>query len=403
MTRKQSLMQYMLFLTTIFMSILGGAEVDLFIPSFPEIKRVFALTPFWVEALLSVNFIGYCLGLLFVGGLSDRYGRKPVILYGLVIFILGVVLCLKAPSYSFLLIGRFLQGIGVAAPAILSWLIITDAYPLKKQQPLIAILNGFMNTSVAAAPLAGSYITMYFHWQGNFMVLLLLGIATFLFTVKFVPATPPPKVKEPLSLKGYIPIFRSKFVMLLVCHMVLTSLPYWIFIGISPLLYMENLGVSLLYFGYYQGLWALTYALGSLASGLIIHRFDQKKMLFVSGLLCLMSLLIIATIAILDLASPLLIALAFLPYGLGSILPFTILYPICLDYMPQAKGRISALKQGSRLILTAIGLEVVGFFYVGSFQNVGIIITVIIALMILLLGIIINNPIVKEKLQTQKS
>ena len=88
------------------------------------------MSPSWVEALLSANFLGYCLSLVFLGDLSDRYGRKPIILYGLVIFILGSILCLWSPSYPFLLAGRFLQGIGIAAPAILSFLIIADSYSL---------------------------------------------------------------------------------------------------------------------------------------------------------------------------------------------------------------------------------------------------------------------------------
>src|SRR4051794_12004758 len=119
---KQTFAKFMLLLTMILLDILGGAEVDLFVPSFPELKKEFALTPFWVEALLSVNFIGYCLSLIFVGGLADRYGRKPIILTGLVIFVIGSFTCLKAESFEFLLIGRFLQGVGVAAPAILSFL-----------------------------------------------------------------------------------------------------------------------------------------------------------------------------------------------------------------------------------------------------------------------------------------
>ncbi len=94
------------------MDLLTGMEFDLFVPSFPELQHQFTLSPFWLEALLSVNFLGYCLSLFFVGGLADRYGRKPVLLLGLIIFIIGSVLCLWAPFYSLLLIGRFLHGMG---------------------------------------------------------------------------------------------------------------------------------------------------------------------------------------------------------------------------------------------------------------------------------------------------
>jgi DHA1 family bicyclomycin/chloramphenicol resistance-like MFS transporter len=161
----------MIFFIVILMDLLAGMEFDIFVPSFPALQSQFSLTPFLVEALLSVNFVSYCLSLFFVGSFADRYGRKPIILIGLLTFIMGSVFCLWAPSYTLLLIGRLLQGIGIAAPAILSFLIIADTYPLKKQQYYMAMMNGVMNASVAAAPVIGSYITLYFNWQGNFMVL----------------------------------------------------------------------------------------------------------------------------------------------------------------------------------------------------------------------------------------
>ena len=173
---KASLAKILILTTVIIMDILTGMEFDLFVPSFPELQNHFNLTPFWVESLLSVNFIGYCLSLFFLGGLADRYGRKPIILLGLTIFIFGSLLCLYPYSYYFLVSGRFLQGIGIAAPAILSFLIIADSYPLKEQQFLMAILNGSINIAVAVSPVIGSYLTLYFHWQGNFTALLLLGL-----------------------------------------------------------------------------------------------------------------------------------------------------------------------------------------------------------------------------------
>ena len=162
---KPPISKIMILMTIIFMDFLTGMEFDLFVPSFPELQNHFQLSASWVEALLSSNFLGYCISLIFLGALSDRYGRKPIILLGLVIFVLGSVLCLWPPSYEFLLAGRFLQGVGIAAPAILSFLIIADSYPIKEQQFLMAMLNGSLNIAAGLAPVIGSYITLYFHWK----------------------------------------------------------------------------------------------------------------------------------------------------------------------------------------------------------------------------------------------
>jgi len=106
--KKNVVAKGMVLATIILMDILSGMEFDLFVPSFPELQSYFSLSPFWVETLLSVNFAGYCLSLFFVGGLADHYGRKPIILLGLMTFIIGSILCLWASSYQFLLVGRFL-------------------------------------------------------------------------------------------------------------------------------------------------------------------------------------------------------------------------------------------------------------------------------------------------------
>ena len=202
---KQTLSKGLILLTIILMDLLAGMEFDLFSPSFPELQTHFGLTPFWVEALLSINFIGYCISLFFVGSLADRYGRKPIIVMGLITFIIGSLLCLGAHTYLFLLIGRFFQGVGIAAPAILSFLIIADLYSLKKQQFLFAILNGIMSASVGIAPVIGSYVSLYFHWQGNFTALLLLGVATLLMTFLFIPNAKAPSIKSPFLSESISP------------------------------------------------------------------------------------------------------------------------------------------------------------------------------------------------------
>lgn len=373
------------------MDLLAGMEFDLFVPSFLELQNQFCLSSFWIEALLSVNFAGYCLSLFFVGSLADHYGRKPIILLGLIIFVIGSTLCLWAASYIFLLGGRFLQGLGIAAPAILSFLIIADSYPLKKQQFLMAMLNGSMNAAVAIAPIIGSYITLYFHWQGNFTALLILGIMTLMMSMIFIPAYKLPEHKETISLRGYIPIFQSKPLMHLVVNIFIIFVPYWIFVGMSPLLYMESLGVSLSHFGYYQGALAIVFALGSIFFGLIISKYDQKKMLYIANYILIASFICITWATILDSKNPLFITLAFLSFIIGQIIPSNMLYPLCLNYLPQAKGRISAVIQGSRLIVAALSLQLAGFFYQGSFQNIGIIVIGFILIGIVTLYFVIKN------------
>ena len=378
-------------LTVILMDLLAGMEFDLFVPSFPEVQHYFHLTSFWVEALLSMNFIGYCAGLFFVGGLSDRYGRKPVIMTGLFIFIIGSLLCLYGGSYPFLLAGRFLQGLGIAAPAILNYLIIADAYPIKKQQHLFALLNGVMNIAVGIAPVVGSYLTLYFHWQGNFMALLLLALPVLVMTSLFVPRFKKPEIQQSLSPRAYLPIFQSKPLMLLITYLIVICVPYWVFVGLSPLLYMKDFGVSLAHFGYYQGLLAFVFGIGSLLFGCIIHNVTPRNWLKLAMYIFIVGVISILIVTIRNSHYPLLITLAFLPFNMGQIIPGNILSPIALNFLPDAKGRISAVMRGGLLIVNAIAIQIASLTYHSSFQNIGVIMSLFIMLGIITLFFIIRN------------
>jgi len=98
-----------------------------------------------------------------------------------------------------------------------------------------------------------------------------------------------------------------------------------------------------------------------------------------------------ALVTFVNSSNPLLITLAFLVFIIGGIIPSVILQPLCLNFIPQAKGRISAILQGCRLVFAAFSLQIAGYFYQGSFRNIGIIIIVFIVLMIITLFFIIKN------------
>lgn len=381
--------------TVILMDLLAGMEFDLFVPSFPELQSQFHLSPFFVASLLSVNFLAYCLSLFFVGGLADTFGRKPIILFGITIFIIGSISCLWAPSYPFLFVGRFLQGIGIAAPAILSFLIIADSYPLKLQQFWMAMLNGVKNTAVAIAPVVGSYLTLYFHWHGNFTALLLLGILVLGMTILFIPYKAP-EHKVTISFKGYIPLFQSGSLMLLMINIILMFVPYWIFVGLSSLLYIKDLHVSLAHFGYYQGVLALVFAVGSVLFGLIMHTISEEKVLQLAGIIYIISFISIGFVTLINSFNPLIITIAFLPFIISQIIPSNILVPICMNFIPHSKGRISAVLQGSQLVFSAMSVGLAGYFYQGSFQNIGIIISIFIILSTITHFMVIKNSTITK-------
>lgn len=359
------------------MDILGGAEVDLFVPSFPELQDIFNLSPLLVENLLSINFISYSISIIFVGSLADRYGYKKIITISVIIFIIGSIFCTFASSYEHLFVGRLLQGIGVAAPANLCFLIVADLYSVKQQQLFNSILNAVSNIAVASAPIIGSYITLYYHWQGNFVALLILAIVILLMTLAFVPKISKTNSNKISLFDGYMDVFKYKPLIICIICIVSFFLHWWFFIGISPILYMESFGVPLPHFGFYQGSLALVFALGSFLSFFIMKKFETNYLLNISAKLCIFSIVLNLIATIFNSNNPLFITLSLIPFYVGSIIPFNILYPICINYLFEAKGKIISIIAILRLVITAILLSIAGYFYDGSYQKIGIIVNLI--------------------------
>ncbi len=177
----------MLFIAVAFIEFLTGMEIDIFIPSYPELQQQFGLSPAKVQLCLSLNFITYCIGSLYAGPLGDRYGLRKVILSSLVIFIIGSVACCFAADFSYILLGRIFQGFGMAAPACLGYVVVAERYPIEKQAAMFGTLNGFTNIAVAIAPVIGSYVALYAGWRGNFATLLLLALIAMGFCLFVIP------------------------------------------------------------------------------------------------------------------------------------------------------------------------------------------------------------------------
>lgn len=349
---------------------LCGAEIDLFVPSFPELQQVFHLSPFMVELTLGVNLVAHCLTSLVVGSLGDRFGRKAIILIGLSIFTIGSLCCVYAPAYWILLLGRLLQGIGISGPAVLSYVIIADIYSVDKQQQLMGFLNGVIAFAMAFAPVIGSYVSLSFHWQGNFVVLLIMGLISLIMGILFLPASKNNKSNS-FSMREYQVVLRSSKALYYISTVCFLLIPYWFFVGISPILYMEDLGVSLEMFGFYQGSMAMCFSVFSISSSYFIKKFGQRNCLFFG--LFMVVIFMLATFALLvgKINDALAITLAMQLLAIGVIFPINILYPLCLDAVPDAKGKISALVTSGRLVLTAINLQIAGYIYNGTFMPIG--------------------------------
>ena len=378
------------FIIVLIICMLGGVEVDLFIPSFPEMRQVFHLSPFQVQLTLSVNFLAFCLCSLFAGTLGDRFNRRTIILGGLVLFVLGSMLCVSAVNIDMLIIGRFFQGAGIAGPAVLGYAVIIDTYPFEKQASMLGILNGIVTIAMAFAPTIGSYINLFFGWRGNFFLLLGLGIICLITSTIGLPH----RKGDPLislSPKSYWPLLRSPKLMTFASCICFAIVPFWVFVGMSSILYIESLGVSLAHFGYYQGAIAGIFSIFSLLSPKILDAFGQRRCFYAGTLLMGIAIILILLIALLEIHNPLIITGAMLVMATGVVFPINILFPLSVEVIENTKGRTSALIQAGRLVIASFCLQLVSYFYHGTFLPIGLVMVAFLTLCLILIRVLIRK------------
>ncbi len=380
-------------LTVLLMSALCGMEIDLFVPSFPDLQNTFDLSPFMAEWLLAANLIAYCLASLIIGNLADIYGRTHILLIGILIFIIGSLFCTFANNYWWIFFGRTLQGAGIAGPAVLSFLYIYDIYSTEDQIRMTGYFNGITTLAMAFAPVIGSYINLYFSWRGNFILLLLAGLLCLILGYICLPVKEIRKDAS-ISVKEYLPIFGSKKLILYIVSICLFIQAYWSFIAIAPILYMQDLDVSLENFGLYQGTLAASFSIGSLLSPFFLKKYGTKNCFLFSLWLLVIFILFTFFLIIINCKEPLLLTLDASIMSVGIIIPCNVLWPLAMQVLPHAQSRTAAIGVAFKLITIAVGVQIVSYFHQGTFVPIGIsMILVTIIAVLISYKLILNNDI----------
>ena len=361
------------FITILFIIFVSAAEIDICVPSFPQIQAEFHLSAFKTEILLGANLLFHCLAALLVGNLGDKYGKKKVINIGFITFILGSAVCFFAGSYYMLVAGRIIQGIGVAASLVLAPIIIMELYQEKaKQQKMMAMLNGFVTLAMCMAPTIGSYTTLLFNWRSNFVLLTVFGCLALAMFNTFIRADKAAKPETKLSIKEYGVVFQSNKTLLYIIGIAFITGAYYTFVGMASIIYVESFGVSLKDFGLYQGSLTLTFGVVSIFSGSMMQKFGNKLSFIVSMILTVLFLVICLWLVVFNIQNPLYITAAILLLSIGVVMPCNMLYLFGLNSIAGASGKISSIFTVGKWLFTVVGIQTASYFYAHDFRSTGI-------------------------------
>ena len=173
-------------------------SIDAMLPAFPEIAAELAPdAPNRAQLILTAFILGMGLGTFVTGPLSDSFGRKPVILGGLALYLLGAALAAVAPTLETVLAARMLQGLGAAAPRIVAIALVRDQYEGRAMARIMSFVMMVFTLIPAVAPLMGSFIIAGFGWRGIFGAFVLFGLFAGLWLSLRQPETLPAPLRRP--------------------------------------------------------------------------------------------------------------------------------------------------------------------------------------------------------------
>src|SRR5918995_4150489 len=186
---------------------LGPLSTDMYLPSLPAIARELGASTAKTQLTLSAFLFGFAVGQLVYGPVSDKVGRRPVLLAGLAIFLVASIGCTLAPTIETLIAGRFLQAIGAAGPIVLARAMVRDLYEGPRAGRELSRMGAIMGLVPAFAPILGGVLQGLFGWRANFAATVLCGIRLGAAALVAVPETLRARPPGPLSFTAMLKSF----------------------------------------------------------------------------------------------------------------------------------------------------------------------------------------------------
>ncbi|MDE0310175.1 MAG: multidrug effflux MFS transporter [Acidiferrobacterales bacterium] len=260
---------------------LVALSVDAMLPALPVIGRDLGTQhPNEAQYVITALFIGLGIGQLFFGPLSDAIGRRPAIVAGLVVFIVGCLASVFASSFEMMIVGRVLQGLGASSPRIVTMALVRDQYSGVQMARILSFIMAVFILVPAVAPLLGQTIMWLGGWRSIFTTFLIVAVTVLIWFLSRHPETLRPADRRPLSPKligeavGDFLTVRSSvaytFAIGLVCS------PFVAFLNSAQQIFQDAYSTGS-YFPLYFGILALAIGFGSLANDRLLLHYGMHQ------------------------------------------------------------------------------------------------------------------------------
>jgi MFS transporter, DHA1 family, multidrug resistance protein len=310
-------------LTLVALSGVSALSMNVFLPSLPGMARDFEVDYGFMQLSVSA-YIGATAVLQLLGGpISDRYGRRPVVIWGLVIFLLATIGTLIAPNATVFLMFRMLQSV-VSVCILVPRAVIRDLYDGDRAASMLGYVTMGMAVVPMMAPVFGGVLDEWFGWQANFAVMGLLGLCVLILSWRDMGET----VRGggmPMrqQMRNYPILARSQRFWGYCLAATLASGAFFAYLGGAPFVGDQVFGLTPAQVGYWFAAPSVGYLLGNFLSGRYSARIGLNRMILWGALVCLLALVLALVIDLLGMLVPLAFfgAIAVMGFGNGMVLP----------------------------------------------------------------------------------
>jgi MFS family permease len=245
----------------------GGLSNDIYLPAMPSMTEYFKTDDTLIQLTLAAWGMGVGALQLFMGPWSDHYGRRPALIYGGLIFMIGTLACAVAPNVYILLLARFIQGVGTCSIFMITMIAIKEVFTEAQRVKWLVFFNMMRSLAPLIGPVLGAYILFVYSWRGIFLVTALIALIGLLGLLITLPETNPGIKDKPFCVKAILAEYRVAVRnMYLMKHLITGALIFggmMVYITSGAFIMIDRIGLSEQAFSYSQVVFSASYIIGA--------------------------------------------------------------------------------------------------------------------------------------------